>query len=194
MRQDASSAPQLSLFCHCHIDAASPDCQGPHPDPGPALGLGHTAVPPGTPVNLLPGRLGGRDAVISPSRRMISYQNDGKGCAMMVGEAGKTQVNMPQRAWIYARTAHSIRHAFAGMLPQARAARLRTRGGYEPAPAACPSPVPSTCWSTSGRSGTFLPAERPALFASVHRVLRPGGVSPSRSARCRRRPPAGTGH
>ena len=50
---------------------------------------------------------------------------------MMVGGAGKTQVSMPQRAWICARTAHSIRHAFAGMLPQARAARLRTRGGYE---------------------------------------------------------------
>jgi len=41
---------------------------------------------------------------------------------------------------------------------------------------ACPSPGPSTWRSASERSGNFLPAERPALFAGVHRTLRPGGV------------------
>ena len=62
-----------------------------------------------------------------------------------------------------------------GMLAQARRAHpdatwVRADVG------ACPSPGPSTWRSASERSGNFLPAERPALFAGVHRTLRPGGV------------------
>ena len=44
-----------------------------------------------------------------------------------------------------------------------------------------------------GALGHFLPAERPALFAGVHRALRPAGFSRSRSVHRSPSPQAGTG-
>ncbi|MGN6172951.1 MAG: class I SAM-dependent methyltransferase [Streptosporangiaceae bacterium] len=45
-----------------------------------------------------------------------------------------------------------------------------------------------------GALGHFLPAERPALFAGVHRALRPGGIFAFRSVRRSPSPQAGAGH
>lgn len=67
----------------------------------------------------------------------------------------------------------------AGMLAEARRAHPDERVGFVRADArALPPALADSCdlAVSFGAFGHFLPAERPALFAGVHRSLRPGGV------------------
>jgi len=63
----------------------------------------------------------------------------------------------------------------AGMLAQARAAHPDTELVRADA-RALPFAASFDLAVSFGALGHFLPAERPALFAGVHRALRPGGV------------------
>lgn len=63
----------------------------------------------------------------------------------------------------------------AGMLAQARAAHPDARWVRADV-RALPFAGAFDLAVSFGASGHFLPAERPALFAGVHRALRPGGV------------------
>jgi ubiquinone/menaquinone biosynthesis C-methylase UbiE len=63
----------------------------------------------------------------------------------------------------------------AGMLAQARSAHGGARWVRSDA-RALPFAAEFDLVVSFGALGHFLPAERPALFAGVHRVLRPGGV------------------
>jgi ubiquinone/menaquinone biosynthesis C-methylase UbiE len=63
----------------------------------------------------------------------------------------------------------------AGMLAQARVAHPQARWGRADA-RALPFAGAFDLAVSFGAFGHFLPAERPALFAGVHRALRPGGL------------------
>ena len=81
----------------------------------------------------------------------------------------------------------------AGMLAQARSAHPDA-GWVRADVRALPFAEVFDVAVSFGALGHFLPAERPPLFASVYRALRPAGCSLSRPRRRRPSPQAGTGH